>query len=685
MFKTDPLFAAAILALALAASVLPLAAANLSPEEALKQMVLPPDLEVKLVAAEPEVRQPISVRFDTRGRMWALQYLQYPHPAGLKPVSVDAFLRTVYDRVPEPPPRGPKGADRITICDQPDADGRFHHFQDFISDGNMISGFALGHGGVFVMQPPYLLYYRDQDDHPVGDPQVLLKGFGLQDTHALANNLQFGPDGWLYGAQGSTVTSDVNGYHFNQGIWRYQLSSGKFEVFAEGGGNTWGLDFDAGGNVIAGTNVSHIALHQVQGAYYEKIFGKHGELSNPYAFGYFGHIPSPVFLGGHITVGGLVYQGGALPERFNGAYIAGNLLSNNVYWHVFSRDGSSFRLETKGEFLTANDPNFRPVYLGLGPDGAVYVVDWYDKRATHVDPRDDWDKTTGRIYRVQRRGAAQIAPLSLDRLSSPALLELLADRNEWYRRMARQLLAERHDAGTFGALRDQVLGQTGPLALESLWALAASGGFQEAFAFSALDHPNENVRAWAVRLVGDTRGVSAEMADRLAQLAKTEPSAVVRSQLASTAKRLPGTAALPLIRALLHRDEDVNDPMIPLLLWWAIENKAVSDREGVSSLLSAPEDWRAPIMRKVITERIARRYAAQPTKENLAVCALLLSRAPAGESERLIVGMDEAFQGQTMSAPPPELIPGLEHLWSLGAPSPTLIRFAARMGYGPAI
>jgi putative membrane-bound dehydrogenase-like protein len=687
---TNPWLAAGLLGGLCAAR---LAADNLSPQAALARMKVPPDLEVRLVACEPEVRQPICVRFDARGRMWVLQYLQYPHPAGLKAVSVDAFLRTVYDRVPEPPLAGPKGADRITICDQPDATGRFHRFHDFISDGNMISGFALGYGGVFVMQPPYLLYYPTPEalgsapppHQAVGAPQVLLKGFGLQDTHALANNLQFGPDGWLYGAQGSTVTSDVNACHFNQGIWRYQLSSGKFEVFAEGGGNTWGLDFDAGGNVIAGTNVSHIALHQVQGAYYAKIFGKHGELSNPYAFGYFDHIPSPSFVGGHITVGGLVYQGGELPERFEGAYIAGNLLSNRVYWHVFSRAGSSFRLETKGDFLNADDPNFRPVYLGLGPDGAIYVVDWYDQRATHVDPREDWDKTTGRVYRVQRKGAAQIGPLALDAMSSAELVALLGNKNEWYPRMARQLLAERHDANTFAALREGVLKQTGRPALESLWTLAASGGFQDALAFQALDHPDENVRAWAVRLMGDTREISPSLGERLVKLAQSEPSPVVRSQLASTAKRLPGQAALPVIRALLHRDEDAGDPMIPLLLWWAIENKAVSHREGVLGLLSSPADWRAPIVKQTILARLARRYAADPAPGNLAVCALLLSSAPPYAADQVIAGLDAAFEGRGCATPPPELLPSLEKLWAQGDQSPALTRFAARIGFRPAI
>src|SRR5436305_968321 len=120
-----------------------------SPHDALVRMKLPDDLKVELVASEPEIRQPVSISFDDRGRLWVLQYLQYPTPAGLKPVKVDQYLRTVYDRVPEPPPGGPRGADRITIYADTQGDGRFHKVKDVVTGLNLASGMALGYGGVF--------------------------------------------------------------------------------------------------------------------------------------------------------------------------------------------------------------------------------------------------------------------------------------------------------------------------------------------------------------------------------------------------------------------------------------------------------------------------------------------------------------------------------------------------------
>src|SRR5436189_4270909 len=384
-----------------------LRAAGLSPQEALNHMKVADGFEVKLVAHEPEIRQPLSVSFDERGRMWVIQYLQYPTPAGLKAVSVDQYLRTKYDRVPDPPPRGPKGADRITICEDTDGDGRFDKFKDFVSGLNLASGMAIGYGGVFIVQPPYLLFYpdRNHDDVPDGDPEVLLSGFGLEDAHSVANSLTWGPDGWLYGCQGSTVTARIRGIEFQQGIWRYHPLTHEFELFCEGGGNSWGLDFDVEGELIYSTNLGpYRHLHGVQGAYYWKSFGKHGALHNPYAFGYFDHIPHTNFTGGHVTDGGIIYQGTNLPPRFHGRYICGDLLGHGVQWHEMYRWGSTFTSSHGGYLLEANDKWFAATDLTMSADGTVCVADWCDQRTAHPDPDAEWDRSNGRIYRIAAKG-----------------------------------------------------------------------------------------------------------------------------------------------------------------------------------------------------------------------------------------------------------------------------------------
>ncbi len=241
---------------------------------------------------------------------------------------------------------------------------------------------------------------------PDGDPEVLLTGFGLEDAHAVVNSLQWGPDGWLYGTQGSTVTADIRGIGFQQGIWRYHPPTKRFELFSEGGGNTWGLDFDRHGNVIAGTNYGNaVCLHQVQGGYYVKGFSKHGPLHNPYTYGYFehvthtGHSRRPRHLRRHRLSGRRLAR-----ARFAARTSRANLLSNAIYWHTITPAGSTFTTEFGGTLLETDDIWFRPIDCLTGPDGSVYVADWYDKRANHVIPEDTWDKTNGRIWKIVADG-----------------------------------------------------------------------------------------------------------------------------------------------------------------------------------------------------------------------------------------------------------------------------------------
>jgi len=700
----------AALGLALLVPCDPARAQGYAPDEAVKKMTVAEGFAVKLVAAEPMVRQPVAIEFDERGRLWVIQYLQYPNPAGLKRVKVDRYSRTVYDRVPEPPPKGPKGADRITILSDFDRDGRAHKSKDFLGDLNLATGLAFGHGGVFVLQAPYLLFYpdRDRDDVPDADPDVLVKGFGMEDAHSVANSLTWGPDGWLYGCQGSTVTADIDGVEFQQGVWRYHPITRRFELFCEGGGNSWGLDFDRQGNLLYSTNVGGFTmLHGVQGAYYWKSFGKHGALHNPFAFGYIDHVPHRNFKGGHVTVGGIVYQGDSFPERFRGKYIAGDLLGHAVYWHDLTPDGSSFRSAHGGDLLLANDTWFATTDVTLGPDGSVYVADWFDKRTAHPDPDADWDRSNGRVYKIEAKGTKSAAPFDLAKLPSDKLVSLLAHRNDWFRRKARQVLADRRDPEVIFPLRTLVAeARDADLQLQALWALYVSGGFNDAVADKLLGHRNPDVRRWTVRFLGDERKVAPALAKRLADLAASEPDVVVRSQLACSARRLPAADGLPIVRRLLERNLDGNDPHIPLLLWWAVEEHAVEAREQVLEAFGTAEAWKRPLVRDAILERLMRRYAAEGGEAGYTACARLLTSAPAAERGRLLAALDQGLQDRP-AAPrkspgtlfgdhavvekppqprasrdeklPPALAKQLDALWTDDTTDLTLIRLCARL------
>ena len=672
-------------------------AQGFAPEEAVKRMKLPEGFEARLIASEPAIAQPVCIEFDDRGRLWVIQYLQYPNPAGLKRVKVDQFSRTVYDKIPEPPPRGPKGADRITILSDFDANGRARQSKDFVGGLNLASGMAFGHGGVFVLQTPYLLFYpdRNRDDVPDSDPEVLLTGFGMEDAHSVANSLTWGPDGWLYGCQGSTVTAHIQGNEFQQGVWRYHPITHRFELFCEGGGNSWGLDFDEDGNLIYSTNLGpNRMLHGVQGGYYWKSFGKHGALHNPYTYGYFEHVPHKNFTGGHVTDGGIIYQGDSFPEKFRGKYIANDLLGHAVQWHELERWGSSFKSAYGGELLTSNDTWFAPTDLTMGPDGSLFTADWYDKRTAHPDPDADWDRSNGRVYKIQYgrnvepHFPAGFSPADLDmtKLSSAQLVSLLDNKNDWFVRKARRLLADRRDPGVIAPLRKLVLeSKNDHLALESLWALYVSGGFDETFAGRLLDHGNSRIRSWTVRLLGDENKVSATIAAQLLRLADTDPDVMVRSQLASTAQRLPASLGLAMVQKLALRNLDAQDPYIPLLLWWAVERHAVAASDEVVKLFSNPAAWNSAMMRETILPRLIRRYAAEGTEATLDACGQLLGSAPSPTDRRqLLAALDQGLQERAKKdqviKTPAALEKQLDALSAANSFDPVVIRVSARLG-----
>jgi putative heme-binding domain-containing protein len=661
------------------------------PADARKTLQVAPGLDFQLVAHEPLVQQPLCLTFDDRGRLWVLEYLQYPIPNGVKAVEVDKYLRTRYDRVPEPPPRGPRGADRIIILEDTDEAGRFRKAKQVLGGLNLASGMALGYGGIFVVQPPYLLFYRLRagTDEPAGDPEVLLEGFGMEDAHAFANSLTWGPDGWLYGAQGSTVTAHIRGVEFQQGIWRYHPVTREFELFAEGGGNTWGIDFDRHGQLFAGGNTTEPLCHHVQGGYYIKGFGKHGPLHNPYAFGYFNPVRHRGFLGSALTGGFVIYQGGLFPGRFRDAVIYPNLRVNAMRVSRLEPDGSTFATQFQEDFVVSTDRWFRPVKSVVGPDGALYVADWYDHNISHTDPKDrsKWyqpSRDTGRIWRVVPAGTQPRAdgrwPLS--KLPSEDLVELLHHCNAWHAREAQRILMERRDPAICARLERIVReSRDDGQALEALWALYVSGGFTDDLALQFLDHPVNHVRAWTIRFLGDRRDMNARLADRLVQLARHEPSATVRSQLACTCKRLPGRIALPVVEVLLSRSEDVTDPQIPLLLWWAIENKCISDRERVLELVATSVAWNRPITRSTIVERLARRYLAEGKPEDFATCARLLGLAPTPtERERMVQAMEQQMDGLHFDRAPAVLAAALQPLLAVEHASSALVRLALRLG-----
>lgn len=644
-------------------------ATGLAPDESRKTIQAGEGLAIDLVSREPEMAQPSFISFDERGRMWVVQYRQYPFPAGLTLESRDKFWRNRYTDTPAPPgdPSFVLGADRITIHEDTDGDGSFDHVKPFLEGLNLATSLAWDRDGIYVLQPPYLLYYQDNDgnDVPDGDPEVLLSGFGIEDTHSIANSMRWGPDGWLYGAQGSTVTAaiEVAGSDsppiksIGQLMWRYHPKKKVYEVFSEGGGNIWSCEFDSKGRLYAGANEGRkLGYHYMQGSYNRKNFSKHGSLSNPYAFGYFNGIEEQESQ--RVTTNLMIYEEGALPGRYEGAILTANALAGRVLASQPRQIGPSFHSSLIDLMLDAGDRWVRPVYLAPGPDGAVYVGDWYDKQVNHfrnhegrISPGD------GRIYRIRSANTAPGVSIDLGRLGSKELVDLLGDSRRWYRETARRLLGERQDRSVLPRLKRTLLEEDGQVALEALWALNLMDAFGDDLRKAALDHSNPWVRAWTVRLIGDEGGASESELAKMVSMARSDQSIETRQQLASTARRLDPDAARSIVAELMTRDEDADDPYMPLMIWWALEEACSAKPETILELFRDRSLFDCPMARKELLDRIMRRFAADGSRDALKICAELLAKATSGGSRSALVrGFEEAFRGRSMQGLPQDLI-----------------------------
>jgi len=645
----------------------------LSPAQAIKSFQIADDLRLDQVLTEPLVGQPLFINWDERGRLWVLNYKQYPNPAGLKMVSRDKHLRAVYDKVPLPPPYGVRGRDKITIHEDTNGDGVFDKHKIFVDGLNIASSFVRGRGGVFVLNPPYLLFYPDHndDDIPDSDPIVLLEGFGIEDSHSVANSLRWGPDGWLYGCQGSTTTSHIKRpgidkeptHSMGQLIWRYHPDTRRYEIFAEGGGNTFGLEIDARGRIFSGTNGGNArGYHYVQGAYERKGFSKHGALSNPYAFGYFSAMKHHSVT--RFSHNFIIYAARTLPEKYQGRLFGIEPLQGQIVQSHILPNTTTFQTKDIDRPIKCNDQWFRPVDIKVGPDGGIYFCDMYEQRIDHsshyagrVTPE------TGRVYRVTATGRSKNPTFDYGKLSTRSLVALLKHPNKWHRQTALRMFADRQDRSILPVFQQIIREQDGQPALEALWALNLSGGMTDEVALELLDHEDQYVRLWTIRLLGDRKSVSANISAKLVALATREPYAEVRSQLACSARRMPVGICLAIVRNLLTHNQDMNDLHIPLLLWWAIESKSGNNRKEIVGLFRDKDLWSLPLVKAHLLDRIIRRYALAGSRQDFLVCAKLLQLAPSqGHQQTLIKGFETAFAGRSLANLPDELIAAIKNV-----------------------
>ncbi|HSI34261.1 MAG TPA: PVC-type heme-binding CxxCH protein [Tepidisphaeraceae bacterium] len=615
--------------------------AGLSPEDAVKAMEPAAGFKVYLFAAEPQVAQPVAMTIDARGRIWVAEAHNYPRKA----------------------PAG-EGKDRILILEDTDNDGKADKVTTFIENLNLVSGLEVGFGGVWVGQAPELLFIpdKDGDDKPDGPPQVLLDGFGHQDTHETLNSFTWGPDGWLYGCHGvfthSKVgkpgTPDEQREKINAGVWRYHPVRHTFEVFAHGTSNPWGVEFNDRGQAFVTACVIPHLYHMVQGGRYHRQAGQH---FNPYTFAdiktcadhvhwagggspHAGNNRSDAAGGGHAHCGILIYNGGAWPDAYRDQIFMSNLHGNRINQDLLKPKGSGYTAAHGPDFLKTNDKWSRLIAFKTGPDGSVYTIDWYDKQACHLNKPEVWDRTNGRVYKIAytqdptvskgqkaftdflngsnaspldperaparppaERTVPEFVPPSLASATTNQLVGLLFHKNEYYIRHARRLLQERADKDAIPTIRKYLAAAQEPrLYLRLLLTIHTMGGADEPTLLQSLKYPDAYVRGWAIQLACETATPAPALLTEFARLAKEDDSPVVRLYLASACQRLPNEHRWDILKGLLTHADDAADQNLPQMYWYALEPLVPLDKARALTLAAT---GKIPQLREFATRRIA--------------------------------------------------------------------------------
>jgi len=627
----------------------------LSPEQSAARIALPEGFRVSLFAGEPDVRKPIAMTTDERGRLWVVESHSYPN-----------WLTD-----------GGPGHDRVLIFEDRAGKGHFDSCKVFLDSGTNLSGIAVGFGGVWLCATPQLLFIpiRPGTDKPAGPAEVMLDGWDLKAKHNVFNSLVWGPDGWLYGCNGimsqsrlgKPGTPDKDRVAINCGVWRYHPTKKLVEAFAHGTTNPWGLDFDERGELFITNCVIKHLFHVIPGAHYVRMYGQD---LNPNCYGLLESCADHIHWaggdwtssrggqgahgdsgGGHAHAGALIYQGDNFPEQYRGRIFMGNLHGNRVNMDVLERHGSGYVAHHGQDFLMAHDAWFRCLVLTAAHDGGIYVADWHDTGECH---NNDKTHPSGRIYKVT---FGQVAPKAVDlsTASDEELVRLQTDRNDWNARQARRLLQERAGAGKLDGkarmfLKKLVSSDQASQQLRCLWALHVTGGVEEAELLRLLDNPNEVLRGWAIRLLLEDRRASDLVQTRLEQLARREPSPWVRLALASGLQRLPVAQRWSMAEGLLGHAEDAGDANLPLMLWYGVEVLAPADPERTADLLART---RLALVRQYLARRLtALSDKAAAARGQASLVRLLASSGDAEIQQDVLRGMHEALQGQRQLTAP---------------------------------
>lgn len=555
-----------------------------NPSKDLPEMWVQDGFQVDLIAKEPDVKQPIAFCFDERGRMWIAEAFSYPN------------------RQPEG-----QGKDRITILEDADGNGSFETKKTFCEGLNLVSGIEVGFGGMWVGAAPYLMFIPKDANDKAGEPKILLDGFGYQDTHETLNSFLWGPDGWLYGNQGVFNTSAIgkpgaeakDRVTMRAGVWRYHPVRHVFEVFCHGGSNQWGLDYNSNGHLFMTHCRSFFGKGGTTNAIRNGHFWNQANANYPsfvsatapdFAPELQSYLPASArydsgeggagkpgttaVYGGHSHVGTMIYNGDNWPAIYRDHLFTHNLHGHQLNHQHMVRTGSGYETFHAGyDLLYSSAPDYIPVDLQTGPDGAVYVIDWTDTQHCHNPDDEKWDRSNGRIYRISWKETFKPVKVNLGTLKEGDLAVMQLAKCDWGGRTSRRVLQERlaNNPNAKQGLQTAIPWVQEADPLSAMWLLHCLNLLNtEQLSIHAANPDSADVRAWAIQLATEEAGKPKLSSATLLKLAQTDPSPTVRLALASALPNLDAKTVWEVASPLAMHGEDKDDRFLPKMIWFGL-------------------------------------------------------------------------------------------------------------------
>jgi uncharacterized protein len=644
-----------------------------------KHFHLPEGFHVELFAAEPDVIKPIAMNFDERGRLWVLESTDYPNNVLADPHQ--------------------NGNDRIKICEDTQGRGRADKFTIFADKLNIPTGLAFARGGVIVCVSPHLLFLKDSRGGDKADTrEILFTGFGRGDTHGTHSNLHYGPDNWMYGSvgyDGGRVNAGGMMHQFHQGYFRFKTDGSDFEPLTQTSNNTWGLGLSESGDVFGSTaNGEHSVFMAIPNRFYEAVRGWHGNGSSSIDDHKKMHpVTSDVrqvdHFGGYTAAAGHeLYTARSFPPEYwdHAAFVCeptGHLVHTD--WLV--PQGAGFVAKDGYNLLASDDAWTAPIAAQIGPDGAVWVLDWYSPVVQHNPTPHGFktgagaayetplrDKAHGRIWRIVADNAKPAPFPKFDSNDPATLIAALGHENMFWRLTAQRCLVERGKTDVLEKLAALVSGDSSsPAPLHALRAMQGLGAFAKAdgpwtkLLDGALAHSSPGVRRAALDCL--PRGAtSAQKIVARKLLDDKEP--LVRKDALLALAQLPRSEEAALeIKSMLSEPRNYNDRWMETSAICAAAASADRFLEAAASSDAPPEsEPHLAKVARVVAEHFARgqtagaKSADVQSSERLAPLLDAMAGGNSAVSEAILAG----FVAGWPNANPPKLSPeSIAHLTRL--------------------